>query len=68
MHVLAEVHLHLFVQRQDLSILEEVREPELHRRAAVEIDGVRHGWDDGSRRKRAYGQGGGFINGRRDGL
>ena len=57
MHVFAEVHLHLFVQRQDLS-----------RSAAVEIDGVRHDWDDDGRRKKDLRAGWGVINCRRDGL
>lgn len=49
MHVLAEVHLHLFVQRQDLS-----------RSAAVEIDGVRHDWDVMVGEREIYVRGGGL--------
>ena len=52
MHVLTEVFLQLFVRAQDLSILEEVREPELQRGATVKIDGVRNDWGDDSERER----------------
>ena len=68
MQVLTEVHLHLFVQRQDLSILEEVRVPEAQRSAAVEIDGVRRDWDYDCRRRKTHRGGGGLRNGRKDGL
>ena len=68
MHVRTEVYLHLFVQRPNLSILEEVRVPEAQRSAAVEIDGVRHDWDDDGRRKKDLRAGWGVINCRRDGL